>query len=107
MAPFNDNALHPGELTWPQRIENYRRVIKRPAFLTIEEDWIYGAWFVQPVAEILNRGCGKPPQRWRSPYRTGRCLPAATELRRKPVEARLMLLLITQIDTTSTREVKP
>jgi hypothetical protein len=46
MAPFDDNQLHPGELTWPKRIENYRREIKRPAFLTIEDDWVYGVWFI-------------------------------------------------------------
>jgi hypothetical protein len=44
MAPFDDNQLHTGELTWPERIENYRREIKHPAFLTIEDNWVHGVW---------------------------------------------------------------
>jgi hypothetical protein len=31
---------------WPQRIDNYRRVIGRGAFLGYEDGWCFGTWFL-------------------------------------------------------------
>lgn len=34
------------ELTWPDRIAHYRSVIKRSAYMTYEDGWAYGVWFL-------------------------------------------------------------
>jgi hypothetical protein len=33
-------------LTWPDRIEHYRRVLKRDAFMGFESEWAFGVWFL-------------------------------------------------------------
>jgi hypothetical protein len=40
--PFDD--IMP--LTWPERIENYRQVIGRSAYMSYEDGWAYGVWFL-------------------------------------------------------------
>ena len=45
MAPFDDAQLHPGTLTWPDKIENYRRTLGIP-YLGHENGWTYGTWFM-------------------------------------------------------------
>jgi len=35
-----------GEPAWPQRIEHYRRTIKRSAYASFEDGWAYGVWFL-------------------------------------------------------------
>jgi len=34
------------KLTWPGRIDHYRRTIKRAAYLSYEDGWAYGTWFL-------------------------------------------------------------
>jgi hypothetical protein len=41
--PFDDET---SQLTWPGRIANYRREIGRSAYLTYEDGWAYGVWFL-------------------------------------------------------------
>jgi hypothetical protein len=45
MTPFDTDIPRPGRLTWPERIENYRRVIGIP-YLGHENGWTYGTWFI-------------------------------------------------------------
>jgi hypothetical protein len=45
MAPFDDDRPRPGTLTWPERIESYRRKIGIP-YLGHENGWTYGTWFI-------------------------------------------------------------
>jgi hypothetical protein len=45
MAPFDDDHPRPGTLTWPERIENYRRLIGVP-YIGHENGWTYGTWFI-------------------------------------------------------------
>jgi len=45
MAPFDDDHPRPGALTWPERIENYRRLVGVP-YLAHENGWTYGTWFM-------------------------------------------------------------
>jgi hypothetical protein len=33
-------------MTWPERIENYSRTMRRSAYLTIEHGWVYGMWII-------------------------------------------------------------
>jgi hypothetical protein len=33
-------------LTWPERIEHYHRVIGRSAYMSFEDGWAYGVWFL-------------------------------------------------------------
>jgi hypothetical protein len=43
MDSITDVAL--GTLSWPERIENYRRLIGVP-YLGYENGWVYGTWFI-------------------------------------------------------------
>ena len=45
MAPFDDDHPQPSTLTWPERIESYRRLIGVP-YLSSENGWTYGTWFI-------------------------------------------------------------
>ena len=45
MAPFDDDHPQPGTLTWPERIENYRRTVGTP-YLGHENGWTYGTWIM-------------------------------------------------------------
>jgi hypothetical protein len=45
MTRFDDDQPRPAALTWPERIENYRRVIGTP-YLGHENGWTYGTWFM-------------------------------------------------------------
>jgi hypothetical protein len=57
MAVFDDIQtapdLQPGSLTWPERIENYRRTIGIP-YLGHENGWTYGTWFMGNSYEKRN-----------------------------------------------------
>jgi hypothetical protein len=57
MATFNDIDA----LSWPDRIENYRRVIRRAAYVSYEDGWVYGTWFLGnswvPSAGASAAGC--------------------------------------------------
>jgi hypothetical protein len=53
MAPFDDTRPQPGTLTWPERIENYRRTIGVP-YLGHENGWVYGTWFMGNSYEKAN-----------------------------------------------------
>jgi hypothetical protein len=57
--PFDDplNAL-----TWPERIEHYRRVIGRSAYLTYEDGWVYGVWFLGNSWAVKSGYYGGYPQ---------------------------------------------
>jgi hypothetical protein len=44
MNAMTDNAL--GAISWPDRIEHYRRVIGRSAFMSYEDGWAFGVWFL-------------------------------------------------------------
>jgi len=46
MAPFDDADRRPGAPGWPERIENYRREIRRAAYLGYEDGWCFGTWFL-------------------------------------------------------------
>jgi hypothetical protein len=46
MAPFDGDHPQPSALTWPERAEHYRKVIGRSAFLSYEDGWAYGVWFL-------------------------------------------------------------
>jgi hypothetical protein len=41
--PFDD---HSNPLTWQERVDNYRNVIGRSAFVGFEDGWAYGVWFM-------------------------------------------------------------
>ena len=43
MNAMTENAL--GAISWPDRIEHYRRVIGRSAFMSYEDGWAFGVWF--------------------------------------------------------------
>jgi hypothetical protein len=45
MAPFDAAHPRPGTLTWPERIENYRRMLDVP-YLSYENGWTYGTWLM-------------------------------------------------------------
>src|SRR5262249_49445094 len=45
MAPIDDPSRRPTALTWPERIENYRKQIGVP-YLGHENGWTYGTWFI-------------------------------------------------------------
>jgi hypothetical protein len=48
-------------LTWQERIDNYRRVIKRPAYIAIEGDWVFGAWSCGQAWQSANGYYGQYP----------------------------------------------
>jgi hypothetical protein len=56
--PFNDIV----PLTWSERIENYRRVIGRSAYMTYEDGWAYGVWFLGNSWAVKSGYYGGYPQ---------------------------------------------
>jgi len=62
MTPFDTDQSSPDALTWPQRIENYRRMIGRSAYLTFEDGWAYGVWFLGNSWAVKSGYYGGYPQ---------------------------------------------
>jgi hypothetical protein len=55
MTTFDDTVTPSGTdeappvsdaLSWPDRAENYRRVIHRAAYVSYEDGWAHGMWFL-------------------------------------------------------------
>jgi hypothetical protein len=46
LMPTFDDIDTPTLLSWPARIENYRRVIRRAAYVSYEDGWAHGMWFL-------------------------------------------------------------
>jgi hypothetical protein len=44
MAPFGDQESR--ALTWPERVEHYRTTLGRSAYMSFEDGWAYGVWFL-------------------------------------------------------------
>jgi hypothetical protein len=42
--PFDDSDDRP--LTWPERIKHYHKIIGRSAYMSYEDGWAYGVWFL-------------------------------------------------------------
>src|SRR4051794_28322816 len=61
MAPFDDDP-RPGTLTWPERAEHYRKIIGRSAFLSFEDGWAYGVWFLGNSWAVRSGYYGGYPQ---------------------------------------------
>ena len=51
-----------GELTWPERADHYRRVIGRSAYLSYEDGWAYGMWFLGNTWAVRSGYYGGYPQ---------------------------------------------
>lgn len=63
MAPFDDNGLpQSGALTWPERIAHYRQAIDRSAYMTFEDGWAYGVWFMGNSWAVKSGYYGGYPQ---------------------------------------------
>jgi hypothetical protein len=57
--PFDD-PLNP--LTWPGRIEHYHQVIGRSAYMSFEDGWAYGVWFLGNSWAVKSGYYGGYPQ---------------------------------------------
>jgi hypothetical protein len=62
MAPFDDDQLQPGTLTWSERAEHYRKVIDRSCYLSYEDGWAYGMWFLGNSWAVKSGYYGGYPQ---------------------------------------------
>jgi hypothetical protein len=56
-ASTNNDAL-----SWPDRIENYRRVIRRAAYVSFEDGWAHGMWFLGNSWAVKSGYYGGYPQ---------------------------------------------
>ena len=70
MTTFDDTDTPTGEeapavgdtLSWPDRIENYRRVIRRAAYVSYEDSWAHGMWFLGNSWAVKSGYYGGYPQ---------------------------------------------
>ena len=70
MATFDDLDTSVGEeaptvgdtLSWPDRIKNYRRVIRRAAYVSYEDGWAHGMWFLGNSWAVKSGYYGGYPQ---------------------------------------------
>jgi hypothetical protein len=60
MATFND--IDTPTLSWAARIENYRRVIRRAAYVSYEDGWAHGMWFLGNSWAVKSGYYGGYPQ---------------------------------------------
>ena len=72
-TPTGEEAPAAGDtLSWPDRIENYRRVIRRAAYVHYEDGWTHGMWFLGNSWAVKSGYYGGYPQRWGRSRITGR-----------------------------------
>lgn len=62
MAPFDDNASPTRTLTWSERIAHYHQTIGRSAFMSYEDGWAYGVWFLGNSWAVKSGYYGGYPQ---------------------------------------------
>ena len=62
MAPFDDDYPQSDGLTWPERIAHYRQTLDRSAYMTFEDGWAYGVWFLGNSWAVKSGYYGGYPQ---------------------------------------------
>jgi hypothetical protein len=46
LSTVNETSIGSSDMDWPARIEHYHKVIGRSAYMSYEDGWAYGVWFL-------------------------------------------------------------